>query len=106
MLPKINNKILKGNFTHVYTVAFEVSPSNGTFENRLLYDQATNIFRLHDDILRINFYGQTSACIKDEYTLRSFCYCISYQEQSRNVTSTNNTNVSNTTLIYSTMMGQ
>lgn len=78
---EILNTTLKMNFTHSYTVLFEASPSDGIFESRLLYDQTTKKFELHSDILRINLYGQTSACIQDKYELRSFCYCISYQKR-------------------------
>ena len=66
------------NFTHSYTVLFEVTPSSGIFESRFLYSEQTQDIRLQDDILRVNLYGQTSACIHDKYELRSFCYCISY----------------------------
>jgi hypothetical protein len=80
---KINNQTTT-NFTHSYTVIFEVSPSGGTFESRLLYHQQTKRIELHSDILRINLYGQTSACIQDKYELRSFCYCISYHQKLKN----------------------
>ena len=75
---ELYNQTLKTNFTHIYTVLFEVSPSDAIFESRLLYDQQTKTIQLHSEILRINLYGQTSSCIKDKYKLRSFCYCISY----------------------------
>jgi len=78
---KINNHTLTINFTHSYTVLFEVSPSDGIFESRLLYDQKTKTIELHSEILRINLYGQTSSCIQDKYELRSFCYCISYHRK-------------------------
>ena len=68
-------------YTHSYTVLFEVSPSGGIFESRLLYDQQTKKHQVHSDILRINLYGQTSSCIQDKYELRSFCYCISYHQK-------------------------
>jgi hypothetical protein len=71
----------KNNFTHSYTVLFEVSPSDGIFESRLLYDQVNKNIQLNNEILRINLYGQTSSCIQDKYELRSFCYCISYHQQ-------------------------
>lgn len=79
----LTNKTSKENFTHSYTVLFEVSPSNGIFESRLLYHKATRKIQLHSEILRINRYGQTSACIQDKYDLRSFCYCVSYNRRSR-----------------------
>ena len=91
-------------YTHSYTVLFEVSPSGGTFESRVLYDQQTKKTQLHSDILRINLYGQTSSCIQDKYELRSFCYCISYHQkllnsQSKSITTqyTSNINASNST---------
>ncbi len=89
------------NYTHSYTVLFEVSPSGGIFESRLLYDQQTKISRLHSDILRINLYGQTSSCIQDKYELRSFCYCITYHQKLKNDSSktitTSNITTSNST---------
>ncbi len=78
---EINNQPLKINFTQLYTVLFELTPSDGIFESRLLYDQKTKTIELHSEILRINLYGQTSLCIKDKYELRSFCYCISYHQK-------------------------
>ncbi len=81
---KINNQTQTSNFTHSYTVLFEVSPSGGTFESRVLYHEQTKRIELHSDILRINLYGQTSACIHDKYELRSFCYCISYHQKLKN----------------------
>jgi hypothetical protein len=75
------NNSSKDYFTHSYTVLFEVSPSDGIFESRLLYDKITKKIQLHSEILRINLYGQTSACIQDKYDLRSFCYCISYHKR-------------------------
>ena len=69
------------NFTHSYTVLFEVSPSDGIFESRLLYNEQTKLVQLHSDILRVNLYGQSSACIQDKYQLRSFCYCTSYHKK-------------------------
>lgn len=76
-----NNKNTTNEFTHSYTVLFEVSPSGGIFESRLLYHEQTKHIQLHSDILRVNLYGQTSACIQDKYELRSFCYCISYHQK-------------------------
>ena len=69
------------NSTHSYTILFEVSPSDGIFESRLLYDKQTKVVQLHSEILRINLYGQTSSCIQDKYDLRSFCYCMSYHQR-------------------------
>jgi hypothetical protein len=69
------------NSTHSYTILFEVSPSDGIFESRLLYNQRTKTIQLNSEILRINLYGQTSSCIHDKYDLRSFCYCISYHQR-------------------------
>ncbi|CAF0825370.1 unnamed protein product [Rotaria sordida] len=83
---KIDNKI--ANFTESYTVLFEVLPSGGIFESRLLYHQQTKRIQLHSDILRVNLYGETSACIQDKYELRSFCYCISYDQKLKNNLST------------------
>lgn len=68
------------NYTHSYTVLFEASPSGAIFESQLLYDEKTNASHVRGQILRINLYGQTSACIKDIYALRSFCYCLSYHK--------------------------
>ena len=68
------------NYTHSYTVLFEASPSDAIFESQLLYDEKTNASRVRNQILRINLYGQTSACIKDIYELRSFCYCLSHHK--------------------------
>ena len=101
-LPKnVNNKTTTtNNFTHSYTVLFEVSPSGGIFESRLLYHQSTKRIRIYSDILRINLYGQTSSCIQDKYELRSFCYCISYHQKLENLSKNNPT--SNTTAINST----
>jgi len=82
---EINNKTSKDNFTHLYTILFEVSPSDGIFESHLLYDQKTKVNQLQSEILRINLYGQTSACIQDKYDLRSFCYCISYRNKLKHV---------------------
>ncbi|UJR36311.1 hypothetical protein I4U23_029039 [Adineta vaga] len=76
-----NNKTFATNFTHSYTVLFEVSPSGGIFESRLLYHEQTKKIQLHSEILRVNLYGQTSSCIHDKYELRSFCYCISYHQK-------------------------
>ncbi|CAF1193279.1 unnamed protein product [Adineta steineri] len=87
---KIPNDTIKSNFTHLYTVLFEVSPSDGIFESRFLYDSAMKRIRLHSGILRINLYGQTSACIQDKYDLRSFCYCISYYRRLKNNSQNNN----------------
>jgi hypothetical protein len=99
---KSNNQT--ASYTHSYTVLFEVSPSGGIFESRLLYDQQTKKTQLHSDILRINLYGQTSSCIQDKYELRSFCYCISYHQKLKNsqlktITTqyTSNINTSNST---------
>lgn len=101
---KVTNKTVSSNFTHSYTVLFEVSPSGGIFESRLLYHQQTKAIQLNDDILRINLYGQTSACIQDKYELRSFCYCISYHRKLKtNLSSTFTTqSTSNITVINST----
>ena len=82
------NKTITNNFTHSYTVIFEVSPSGGTFESRVLYHEKTKQMEVYSDILRINLYGQTSACIQDKYELRSFCYCISYHVKLTNRLST------------------
>ncbi|CAF4436316.1 unnamed protein product, partial [Adineta steineri] len=90
------------NFTHLYTVLFEVSPSDGIFESRLLYDSAMKRIRLHSGILRINLYGQTSACIQDKYDLRSFCYCISYYRRLKNNSQNNNNNSSKSIPITTT----
>lgn len=84
------------NFTHLYTVAFEVSPSGGTFESRIFYHEKTKRTQLQGEILRINLYGQTSACIQDKYELRSFCYCISYHQKLKSGSSTGDS-TSNTT---------
>ncbi|CAF1008050.1 unnamed protein product [Adineta steineri] len=105
VIPKIvNNKTAAVNFTHSYTVLFEVSPSGGIFESRLLYHEQTKKIQLHSDILRVNLYGQTSACIQDKYELRSFCYCISYHQKLKNNQSSSITvqYASNTTVINST----
>lgn len=79
--PETINKTLQKNFTHSYTILFEVSPSDGIFESRLLYDNTTKTIQLDNEILRINLYGQTSACIRDQYELRSLCYCFSYHRR-------------------------
>ena len=68
-------------FTDLYTILFELSPSGGIFESRVLYNRFNETFQVNNDILRINLYGQTSACIQDKYELRSFCYCISYHKK-------------------------
>lgn len=81
--PVVVNKTSSVNFTQLYTVLFEVSPSGGVFESRLLYDPRGKVIRLHSGILRVNLYGQTSACIQDKYDLRSFCYCLAYHAKSR-----------------------
>ncbi|CAF1260831.1 unnamed protein product [Rotaria sordida] len=73
-IKKINN------YTRLYTILFEVLPSNGIFESNLIYNNITKHIQLHSEILRINLYGQTSTCIKDKYELRSFCYCFSYHK--------------------------
>lgn len=95
----------KNNFTHLYTVAFEVSPSGGTFESRIFYHETTKQIQLQGEILRINLYGQTSACIQDKYELRSFCYCISYHQKLKSGSSisvteqfTSNTTTTSTTI--------
>ena len=75
------NKTLYNNFTHSYTILFEVSPSDGIFESRLLYDEITKTTQIDNEILRINLYGQTSSCIRDQYDLRSFCYCFSHHRR-------------------------
>ena len=87
--PDTSNKTLKNNFTHSYTVLFEVAPSDAIFESRLLYDERTKTIQLDNDILRINLYGQSSACIKDQYDLRSFCYCMSYHRKVKGQSSVN-----------------
>ncbi len=103
---KTSNITITPNFTHTYTVAFEVSPSGGTFESRILYHQQTKRTQLYSDILRINLYGQTSACIQDKYELRSFCYCIAYHQRLKNNLSSTTTPLtqlaSNTTNLNST----
>ncbi len=81
----MTNDTIKTNFTHSYTVLFEVSPSDGIFESRFLHDEITKRIFLHSEILRINLYGQTSACIQDKYDLRSFCYCISYDKRLKDI---------------------
>jgi hypothetical protein len=78
---KPKNQTATVDFTHSYTVLFQVSPSGGIFESRLLHNQETKKIQLHSDILRVNLYGQTSACIQDKYELRSFCYCFSYHKK-------------------------
>lgn len=84
-------------FTHLYTVVFEVAPSGGIFESRVLYDKKTEKIQVHSDILRINLYGQSSSCIQDKYELRSFCYCISYHQKFKaNLSSSNTTVAPNT----------
>jgi len=101
---KTKNNTATSNFTHSYTVLFEVSPSGGTFESRLFYHQPTKTIQVHSDILRINLYGQTSACIQDKYELRSFCYCISYHQKLKDNLSTSITTqyTSNSTALNST----
>ncbi|UJR09783.1 hypothetical protein I4U23_014010 [Adineta vaga] len=79
--PIFDKNTTKSSFTQLYTVLFEVSPSEGIFESRLMYDPIKKKAQLHSDILRINLYGQTSACIQDKYDLRSFCYCIAYHKR-------------------------
>ena len=74
------NLTTSANYTHSYTILFEASPSDAIFESRILYDEKTNASRIHSQILRINLYGQSSACIRDVYELRSFCYCLSYHK--------------------------
>lgn len=74
---------MKYSYTHLFIVLFEVSPSDGIFESSLLYNEETKNIKLRGEILRINLYGQTSACIRDKYSLRSFCYCISQHRQSK-----------------------
>lgn len=99
---KINPTV---NFTHSYTVLFELSPSGGIFESRMLYHETTKRIKLDSDILRINLYGQSSACIQDKYELRSFCYCISYHRSLKNNQSTTLTAqvTSNTSFLNSTI---
>ena len=80
-VPIIGNDTAKSNFTLLYVVLFEVSPSNGIFESRLVHDPIKKTVQLQSGILRINLYGQTSACIQDKYDLRSFCYCTSYHNR-------------------------
>ncbi|CAF0937954.1 unnamed protein product [Adineta ricciae] len=82
-VPIITNDTAQSNFTLLYVVLFEVFPSKGIFESRLLYNPINKAVQLHSDILRINLYGQTSACIQDKYDLRSFCYCKSYHNRNR-----------------------
>lgn len=93
------------NFTHSYTVLFEAAPSGGLFESRVLHHEKTDRTQIHSDILRINLYGQTSACIQDKYELRSFCYCISYHQKLKNKLSNTSfpQNTSNTTIFNSTI---
>ncbi|CAF4637019.1 unnamed protein product, partial [Rotaria sp. Silwood2] len=97
-----NNITSENNFTRLFTVLFEVSPSNGIFESNLLYDNKKKSIQLHGEILRINLYGQTSTCIKDKYDLRSFCYCISYHKRFQNVLSNTNYYTSNVPIVNST----
>ncbi|CAF4289066.1 unnamed protein product, partial [Rotaria sp. Silwood2] len=103
ILKKVNNKT--ANFTHSYTVLFEVSPSGGIFESRLLHHEQTKLIQVYSDILRVNLYGQTSACIQDKYELRSFCYCISYDQKLKNNLSTTllSQYTSNITVVNSTI---
>ncbi|CAM4829261.1 unnamed protein product [Rotaria magnacalcarata] len=86
------NGSLRNNFTHLFTVLFEVLPSNAIFESNILYNEPANTIKLHSDILRINLYGRTSECIKDKYQLRSFCYCMSNYRQNKNSPWTNGFN--------------
>lgn len=79
--PTKSNPKPVANFTHLYTVLYELAPSGGTFEGRVFYHETTGHLQVNSDILRINLYGQTSACIQDKYELRSFCYCISYHQK-------------------------
>ncbi|CAF3697455.1 unnamed protein product [Rotaria sp. Silwood1] len=95
----INNTTLDKNFTRLFTVLFDVSPSDAIFESNLLYDDTTKQIRLHSEILRINLYGQTSACIKDKYDLRSFCYCISYHKRFHHLLSRNKLFTSKTPIV-------
>ena len=73
------------NESDVYVVLFEVSPSNGIFESRLLHHAPTNQTEIQGEILRVNLYGESSKCIQDRYSLRSFCYCFT----TKNSTSSN-----------------
>lgn len=91
-------------FTHLYTVLFEVAPSGGIFESRLLYNKDTKKIQLHSDILRINLYGQSSACIQDKYELRSFCYCISYHQKFKTSSSTSMPMLNTSDLLTSNSM--
>lgn len=75
------NKTSNTKFSHSYTILFEVSPSDGIFESRLLFNDKTQETQFQGEILRINLYGQSSACIQDKYALRSFCYCKSYHKK-------------------------
>jgi len=99
---RMTNDTIQTNFTHSYTVLFEVSPSDGIFESRFLHDEITKRILLHSEILRINLYGQTSACIQDKYDLRSFCYCISYDKRLKDVTQKTNDHPLKKILIQST----
>ncbi|CAM4906778.1 unnamed protein product [Rotaria socialis] len=100
---KVDNQTT--NFTHSYTVLFEVSPSGGIFETRLLHHEKTEKIEVNSDILRINLYGETSACIQDKYELRSFCYCISYHQKLKGELSTAlmTQSTSNITILNSTI---
>lgn len=97
---KISGK--SSNFSHLYTVLFELEPSGGIFESRVYYDESTKKYQVNNDILRINLYGQTSACIQDKYELRSFCYCISYHNKLKS-TQTSTSILGNTVVVQDTV---
>lgn len=59
-----------------YTVAVRASPGDALFDatvrcTRCLGDD----FRLTAAVGRLNMYGNQSHCVKDDFTLKLYCYC-------------------------------
>ena len=68
--------------TVTYNVIFRVSPSDATFDLRVI--KTSGIYRVDPEISRTNLYRNQPACIQMKYPkLAPFCYCKSLLNNSR-----------------------
>ena len=65
-----------------YSIIFETYPNEARFDAKFQVDDLDGSFKLVGNIVRINSYGLSSKCIED-YQLRNFCYCYSYDIEMR-----------------------
>jgi hypothetical protein len=60
--------------TKHYMLTIKVKPSNALFEATVSLNTTTGQTRLIGEISRINYYGNQSTCINDQF-MRRYCFC-------------------------------